>query len=114
MTRFLFLAALALGLLHALPARADDRPPRYDLDAHCSRAANTLDGFDVNLQQQCFRDQEDALAALKRIWEDTPVYIQDDCDQRARADDDQDYTLLYGCVRDLLSQADPNAVTPGQ
>ncbi len=115
MTRAPFLLA-ALLLLAAGPTRADDRPPRFDVDGHCSSIANHVDGFDSGAMSRCLMGQGDALDTLQRLWPDTPTYIQDDCLRRARrGGGDQDYVWLLRCVRTQKSQEVPvvPGVTPG-
>ncbi|CCG42676.1 hypothetical protein [Magnetospirillum molischianum] len=107
---------LILLVMLALPtaAWAEARPPRYDVNGLCRRLANTPDGIDVQLEQKCLRDQSDALDTVKRLWLDTPAYIQRDCDLRARADGDKDYALLRKCIRDQLNQTQPDVILPTQ
>jgi hypothetical protein len=104
---------LILALVLAGAARADERPPRYDLDGHCSRLSNTQDGFSTEGMTQCLLLQSDALDSLRRVWPDTPAYIQRDCDLRARVDRDEDYLILVKCIHDQLreEQADKAETT---
>lgn len=107
-----------LGLLVALfwPGTghaAGARPPRYDEDALCGARANTVDGFSADLEQKCFQNQDDALDAVKRLWEQTPDYIRQDCDRRARVEGDPDYEILRNCMRDQLRQALPGTGIAG-
>jgi len=94
-----------LGLiLLAAPAFADERPPRYDPDGHCSRLSNTPDGFSPETFASCLSVQSDAQESVRRVWSGAPDYIQRDCDLRARVDRDEDYLILDRCVRDQLRQ----------
>jgi len=108
------IAAILVPLaIAAAPAVADDRPPRYDLDGHCSRLSDTPDGFSPETMTACLVAQGDALEAVRRVWSDTPEYIQRDCDLRARVNRDEDYLILDRCVRDQLrkEQADKGVST---
>ncbi|PKU24433.1 hypothetical protein [Telmatospirillum siberiense] len=107
----LVLGALLLATVCS-SAIADERPSRYDMDAHCSRLANTNDGFSPEVMQKCLLTQSDALDQIKRVWPDTAEYIQRDCDLRARAGGDEDYALLQKCIRDQTRQATPDVVLP--
>lgn len=100
---------LAMGCSAAV---ADDRPSRYDMDSHCSRLANSNEGFSPEVMQKCLLAQSDALDQIKRVWSDTPDYIQHDCDLRGRAGGEGDYVLLQKCIRDQTRQATPDVVLP--
>jgi hypothetical protein len=108
------LLALFLCLPALDAARAEARPPRFDVDSHCSLVANTPDGFSVELEQQCFQRQSDAEDSIKRVWDETPEYIQDDCTVRSRASGDADYEILRQCIHDEMRQALPGVAMPGQ
>lgn len=112
--RGLLLAKILLigVLLSTATAMADERPSRYDMDAHCSRLANTIDGFSPEVMQNCLVGQSDALDRVKRVWRDTPEYIQRDCDLRAHAGGDEDYALLQKCIHDQTRQAIPDVALP--
>lgn len=97
-------AILVLLAALAVPAAADERPPRYDLDGHCSRLSNTPDGFSPETMTRCLVTQGDALESVRRVWPDTPAYIQRDCDLRARVNRDEDYLILDRCIRDQRRQ----------
>lgn len=101
------LASLSMGNAHA-----EDRPTRYDVDAHCSELANTNDGFSPEVMQRCLIAQNDALDRVKRIWAATPAYIQRDCDARARLHGEDDYAVLEKCIQDQLRQALPDVTLP--
>lgn len=94
----------ALALLISVPALADERPPRYDIDGLCSRRSDTPDGFSSETMAQCLSGQEDSLEAVRRIWPDTPAYIQRDCDLRAKVEREGDFQILDACVRTQLRQ----------
>jgi hypothetical protein len=104
---------LLLALALPAPAWAEARPPRYDVNGLCRRLAATNDGIDTEREQSCLRAQSDALDAVKRVWLDTPDYIQRDCDLRARGDGDKDYALLRKCIRDQLNQTQPDLAPAG-
>jgi len=93
-----------LFLLATLPAFADERPPRYDIDGLCSRLSNTPDGFSPETMARCLEIQSDAMESVRKVWQNTPDYIQSDCDHRARVDRDGDYQILDVCVRVQLRQ----------
>jgi O-antigen/teichoic acid export membrane protein len=101
-------------------ASADERPPRFDVDALCTQIANGPDGFSPETMQKCMSQQGDALESIKHIWTDTPDYIQRDCELRSRAHGEESYEILEKCVKDQVRQipADPpkpkpKAKTPG-
>lgn len=104
---------LAAAFAVTKPVFADERPPRYDLDGLCSRQANTPDGFSPETMATCLSAQGDALEAIRRVWPDTPGYIQDNCDYRAKAEGDGDYLILGACVRaqTLQKQANEGGLT---
>lgn len=95
-----------LAVLAAAQVKADERPPRYDLDGHCSRLSNTSDGFSPESMSRCLSAQSDALESVRRVWPGTPAYIQRDCDLRAKANRDEDYLILERCLRDETRQSD--------
>jgi hypothetical protein len=99
----LFLLALAPPML-AAPAAADERPPRYDLDGLCSRQSLVPEGIEPQAMSRCLAIHGEALEATRRMWPNTPEYIQRDCDQRARVDRDGNYQILENCVRQQLRQ----------
>lgn len=103
--------ACAVAMTIVTPGYADDRPPRYDVDGLCNRLAATLDGFSVELQQQCVQRRNDAVDAIRRVWRTVPDYIQRECDQRARAHGDQDYLILQSCIHDLIRQSLPDTAS---
>lgn len=107
------LAGAAVLLATGASSPSDERPSRYDVDDHCSRLANTSDGFSSEVMQSCLSAQGDALDQIKRIWPGTPQYIREDCDARSRAHGDEDYVSLDRCIRDQLRQAPPDVVFPG-
>ncbi len=92
-------------LLHA--AVASERPSRFDIDGHCSRSSNGDEDSSSNRQLACIAEQDEALESVKRVWADLPESVQQDCEFRARAGHDEDYTLLDRCVRNQLRQTAP-------
>lgn len=108
--RTILFAALLLDLGAVTHAGADtpaDRPPRFDVEAYCSRRANGNDGFDPSLMSQCVMTEGDALDHLKRQWPSVPEYIQNDCERRTRTGGEENYVLLQACVRVQLMQQQP-------
>ncbi|MDR3439122.1 hypothetical protein [Telmatospirillum sp.] len=103
--------ALLLSIAGSM-AFADERPARYDMDGYCARLSNTSDGFSPEVMQRCLVAQSDALDQVKRLWANTPDYIQRDCDLRTRARGDEDYTLLEKCIHDQLHQSPPDVALP--
>jgi O-antigen/teichoic acid export membrane protein len=99
-------AGLGLLLLLALSgaASADERPPRFDVDELCSRAANSPDGLSSETLQRCLSEQGDTLDRLKHLWPSVPDYIQRDCQARIRARHDDNYDALEKCVKDQIRQ----------
>lgn len=94
---------LTVGLVmagaFARPVFADERPPRFDVDALCNGRAITPEGFSPESKTACMAAQDDALAAIRRIWPATLESIQSDCVYEAKVDRDGDYQILESCLR---------------
>lgn len=103
---------ILLALFAAPPLKADERPPRYDVDGHCATLANTPDGFSDETMARCLSAQSEALDSVRRVWPGAPDYIQRDCDLRARVERDEDYLILDRCVRTQLRQEQAD-IAPG-
>ncbi|MBX0345063.1 hypothetical protein K2X14_09480 [Acetobacter sp. TBRC 12305] len=86
------------------PARADALPPRYDTNGLCFRNANTADGLSPEAVASCIASQGNALNAIRRLWDNIPPDLADDCDRRIRASGAQDYNALENCLKLQMRQ----------
>ncbi|MCA0201143.1 MAG: hypothetical protein LCH56_09930 [Proteobacteria bacterium] len=99
---------LAAECAFAQPVFADERPPRFDFDALCNSRAITTEGFSPESKATCMSAQGDALDAVRRVWPNISVDIQDNCSYQAKADRDGDYQILEACIRSLARQQQDN------
>lgn len=103
-------AAILAIILGAVPLRADgSAPPRYDVPAHCTSVAATVDGSQM-IYRGCMQQEQEAYNALKRDWANIPASMRRHCEGVAQAVGGS-YSILNACIDQELEAARDNAET---
>ncbi len=107
----LLLAALSLGLLSGA-ARADDGPPKLDVEATCKSAERVQMSLSDNANKDaCLDSERRAQDDLKKRWDQFPAAAKTQCSQQFKAGGFPSYVELVTCL-ELASGTVPSQ--PGQ
>lgn len=99
-------ALLVLAGLAPLTALASDAPPRYDIEAHCTKVS-AIGGGPSAIKNSCADMEREAYEKLKSVWSTVPINTIKHC-ERVTGLTGGSYTLLESCIDMELEEA----VTP--
>ncbi|MEH3119255.1 MAG: hypothetical protein PGN25_17105 [Methylorubrum populi] len=94
----LLLAAVSLCVL-AGAARADDGPPKLDIESTCKSAERAQVSLDDNANKDaCLNSERGAHADLKKRWSEFPASAKKQCSQQFQAGGYPSYVELVTCL----------------
>lgn len=97
MTKRLLLAALGLAL--AVPALAQEGPPRLDVESTCRSAQRAQVSISDNASLEgCLRSERGAHDELKKNWGKFPAAAKSQCSQQFKAGGSPSYVELVTCL----------------
>ncbi|MBB2960136.1 hypothetical protein [Methylobacterium sp. R2-1] len=97
-SKSVLLAALALGLVSGA-VRAEDGPPKLDVEATCKSAERVQSTLSDNSSADaCLNSERSAENVLKKRWGQFPVPAKSQCTQQFQAGGFPSYVELLTCL----------------
>ena len=96
-------ALLVLAGFSPLTALASDAPPRYDIEAHCTKVS-AIGGGPSAIKSSCTTIEQEAYDKLKSVWSTVPINTIKHC-ERVTGMTGGSYTLLESCIEMELEEA---------
>ncbi len=97
-------ALLMLASAAPLAAPAPEAPPRYDVEAHCTKVSAIGAGPTAMIKKSCMDMEQEAYDKLKGIWPTLPINTVKHC-ERVTGMTGGSYTLLESCIEMELEEA---------